>query len=224
MPEPERDISFNRAFDRLVAERRSIRRYLPGKVPESDITDMAGCAAQMPAPSNRRPVRLVHIASPDKKEQIRKAMAAGFDWLLDRADGTEKPKKIRNVINFYWRFSEFMLDAPVLFAAGTVQETDGFTARLARAGILDPSAVDTKEADITTGIYLSALIHKAKALGLGTCILTAPLVFVRDMKGLAENIGLPGNLSVRAFVPAGYADETPVPPGKPDVEDILISI
>jgi len=228
MPDPGYDPELNRCLDRLAAQRRSIRKYRPDKVSRKDIAALARCAAQMPAPSNRWPVRLIHIESPGIKKRIRLGMESGFAWLLDRAAGTEKPKKNKRIIHYYWRFSAFMLDAPVLFAAGTVPETRSFTGHLAAAGILDPFRADAGDADITTGIYLSALVHKARALGLGTCILTAPLVFIRDMDGLAQEIGrsaeFSAGVSIRAFVTAGYAAETPASPGKPGAKDILVSI
>ena len=46
-------------------------------------------------------------------------MEEGRQDLLQQAKTADKPKKVRNWINAYYRYSRFHVDAPLLLAVGT---------------------------------------------------------------------------------------------------------
>lgn len=140
--------------------------------------------------------------------------------LLKMAELQEKPKKLRNVINYYWRHSIFMLDAPVLFAVGSISPDNSFSQRLKQADILANNFRENSTVDITIGFCLAAFILKAQELGLGSCILTAPLLFIQNMDFLTKE----KDLSIKCFVTAGFADENPEPLKKLSIEDIYDSV
>jgi nitroreductase len=71
--------------------------------------------------------------------------------------------------------------------------------------------------DMTIGLALSGLMLKAQALGVGSCILTAPLVFIdapEQLLGLDE-------IRIKCFVTLGLADEAPSPTNRKPLKDVV---
>jgi nitroreductase len=195
-------------FDALVTARRSIRKYTDEKISEPHILDMVTSAGNAPSPSNSQPVRYLHLVSSESRQGIFKNMETGYQNMLTQAQSLEKPRKAINILNHYWRYSRFMFHAPALFAVGVEKQGDSFSGRLKRAGLMGGKDLETMGCDISLGLSLQFFMLKAVELGLGTCILTAPLHF------LEMGITIPGteNLSIRCFVTAGFPDECPAAP------------
>lgn len=198
----------NTDFDSLVTARRSIRKYTGEKIPESHILDMVASAANAPSPSNSRPVRYLHMVSSESRQGIFKNMETGYRNMLAQAKSLEKPRKAINILNHYWRYSRFMFHAPALFAVGVEKQGESFSGRLNRVGLMGGKELETMGYDISLGLSLQLFMLKAVALGLGTCILTAPLHFLK------KESSIPGseNLLIRCFLTAGFPDECPAAP------------
>ena len=202
----------------LINRRRSIRKYTPEIPPAGWIKSMIHCAARAPSPSNSRPVRFVRIISEKIREDINVAMEKGRKRFLEAVEGLEGQKKLKNRINAYFRFSQFMFDAPILFAVGTVLNRSGFSQRLFDAGILKRHDREDTDLDITVGLALKGFLLRGEELGLGACILTAPLVFIPDIEEVA---GIK-DISIKCFVTAGFPHEKPRFIERICADDILI--
>jgi len=201
-------------LDELVTRRRSIRKYQSEMPPEEWIEMMIHCATQAPSPSNTQPVRFLKIGSKKIKEDLHDSMVSGRRYFLEALEKNGGPKRLKNWINSYYRFSEFMFRAPLLFAAGTVKSTSGFSRKLFEAGLLEK--YDRKDLDITLGLALKGFILKGEALGLGSCILTAPLVFIYNV----EKILGTEDIDIRCFITVGFPDEVPGPIERKSVMEI----
>ena len=193
------------SVDRLIFQRRSIRRYKSKALPEEWVRGMLACAHQAPSPSNSQPVRFVRIRSQQCREKLHRALEAGHDHLLVQHRSAGAPARLRNWINAYRRYSEFMFTAPVLLAVGLDTQVEGFSLKLRQAGLKLPEGHPNSERDITLGMALKGLVLKAQSLGVGSCILTAPLLFIQ---GIEDLLGL-AHMTVKCFVTLGLADETP---------------
>lgn len=121
------------SLDELVKERRSIRKYRVETPPEAWIEQMLLTASQAASSGNSQPVCFIRINSPGVKTALREAMEAGPRRFLQAAAASDKPKKLRNWINAYYRFSEFMFHAPLLMAVGTVSILSGFSSKFSEA-------------------------------------------------------------------------------------------
>lgn len=207
-----------KSLDELVSRRRSIRKYHSETPPEEWIEMMIHCATQAPSPSNIQPVRFLKITSKKIKEDLHDSMVSGRQYFLDALEKSGGPKRLKNWINSYYRFSEFMFSAPLLFAAGTVKSTSGLSRTLFEAGLLE--RYDRKDLDITLGLALKGFILKGDALGLGSCILTAPLVFIYNV----EKILGTEDIDIRCFVTAGFPDEVPGPIERKSVMEVYTEI
>ena len=203
-------------LDQLLTERRSIRKYQAAAPPEAALEQMLGLASLTPSSSNRQPVRLLRIASPDLKAALQESLEAGHERFLQVAAQAANPKNLRNWINTYYRYSAFMFDAPWLLAAGTIAAPAGFSRTLFEAGVAAPNNQWETDADIALGLALQAIILKGQELGIASCVLTAPLAFIAG----AENILGVEDMKIKCFLTLGFPAEKPPAPPKKDLLQI----
>jgi nitroreductase len=202
------------SLDELINKRRSIRKYKADMPSDQWIEMMIRCATMSPSPSNTQPVRFLKISTSGIKERLHEDMALGRQRLLNALEERNGPKRLKNWIASYYRFSEFMFNAPLLFAAGTVKATTGFSRKLFEAGLIE--RYDRKDLDITIGLALKAFILKGEALGLGSCILTAPMVFISNI----EKILGTEDLDIRCLITVGFPNEMPGPIERKTVQEV----
>ena len=203
-----------KTLDELISGRRSIRRYKAEKPSEEWIGMMIRCATFAPSPSNTQPVRFLKISSEKIKKALHEGLVSGRDNFYKALEESNGPKRMRNWISSYFRFSEFMFEAHLLFAVGTLKSTTGFSRKMFEAGLLE--RYDKKDLDITLGLALKGFILKGEELGLGSCILTAPLVFISDVEKI---LGVE-DLDIRSLISVGFPDETPGPIERRSVEEV----
>jgi nitroreductase len=201
----------------VIRRRRSVRRYKPDPLPEPWINGILQCAHQAPSPSNSQPVRYIRIETPACRDKLRRSFMEGHARFIERHEAAGGSARLRNWINAYKRYAEFMYEAPVLLAVGVTTQTMGFARRLADAGLLDRNRRQSVDLDMTVGLAVSGLMLKAQALGVGSCILTAPLVFIDAAEQLLDLEGL----RIKCFVTLGFADETPPATGRRPLEEVV---
>jgi len=143
-------------------------------------------------------------------------MIEGRDTHLRKLEAGGRAKKTKSLINAYFRFSEFMFNAPVILCVGTEAGAGGLWRKLSEAGIVRDSPRGESDLDITVGLSVMCLLLKSEELGLGSCILSAPFVFLPNLE---ERIGLAG-VRIKCFVALGFADESPTPPERKGVSEI----
>lgn len=201
----------------LIEKRRSIRSYLQKSPPDEWIEKLLHCARWAPSPSNRQPVRFILVESEDKKNCLKKALIDGKERLISMVDEKNCPKKLKNWIRYYFRHSEILFSAPWLFAAGLSDETNGFTQRLSNAGLIDENEASDSGDQMALGMALDNFMLKACELGLGSCVLTAPIVFLRHS---GQWPVLP-QINLKNFITAGFIDERPAIPSRKPIADIF---
>ncbi len=203
-------------LDRLLEGRRSVRKYRQETVPEEWLDDMIRCALHAPSPSNSQPVRFVLFKSAESRRRLQESMEAAKEKYLAETVGNSGFKRLRNRINYYYRHCAFMFEAPVLLAAGTAAEYSGFASQLVKAGLIGDGPKEETDLNISIGLALKGAILKACALGLGTCILTAPLSFVSDFGAIFPR----NEVDIKCFLTAGFPAETPHRPERKTVGEI----
>jgi nitroreductase len=145
-------------------------------------------------------------------------LVEGKDRFLEILGSTNGGKAPKNLVKTYFRYADFMVKAPLLFAVGTIRARS-FSDRLIEAGVLSENPKGFSDADISTGLALSAFMLKGAELGIGTCILTAPFVFIPD---LSKSIH--PDIRITCFVTAGYPAESPKPLPRISVEDLCLTL
>ena len=193
------------SLDELITSRRSIRKYKKEIPDETQIRKMIYCATFCPSPSNIQPVRFVRIRSQEMRDKLGQEMIRGRDRLLEKLAATDDSRRLKNTIHAYFRFSEFMVDAPVLMAVGTINGTESFSKKLHVARIIEQDVRRERDLDISVGLSLKVLLLKAREFGLGACILSAPLTFVPD---IGQVLGV-ADITIKCFLTIGFPDESP---------------
>lgn len=208
------------SLEDIINKRRSIRKYKPDMPPEEWINRMLHCALMAPSPSNSQPVRFIKISSAGKREKLYRALNSGKQEFMRAIQSKEEAKKLKSLINTYYRFSEFMFKAPILFAAGTITPFKSFSKRMFEGGIIGHDKQEETTLDITVGLALKGFILKGEELGLGTCILTGPLVFIPNVE---EILGI-NNVRIKCFITVGFPDEKPDMPPRKSISEIFSEI
>ncbi|MBN1547992.1 MAG: nitroreductase family protein [Syntrophaceae bacterium] len=202
-------------FDELVAHRRSIRKYKPD-IPSDDLIEsMVHAALVAPSPSNTQPIRFIRLKSPHYRRQIRDGMAKVQERLMQIAADAGRPKWMKNRIKFYNRYMAFIFDAPVLMAVVTVRPKEL---------LMGPEILFGKKLEdirvmnlhMTAGLSVMNYLLKGEDLGLGSCIMSAPLIFLDDAEKM---LGLE-DMEPICFITSGYPDETPKPIKRKTIEEI----
>jgi nitroreductase len=207
-------------LDKLINGRRSIRTYKQAPPPEEWIEKMILAAMKAPSPSNSQPVRFIRLRSPKCKIHLHQAMGNGRERLLRAIADTGSSKRLRNLVNAYYRYSEFMFHVPVLFAVGTSLKSLSLAERLKSAGVREQTHKKHRDLDIAVGLALKGYLLKGAEFGLGSCILTAPLIFIEE----PEKILSLDKMEIKCFITTGYPDETPSYLQRKDITEIYREI
>ena len=184
-------------FYRLVADRRSIRRYEPAAVPAETLERILTAARWAPSAHNRQPWRFAILTQFRWKDRLASAM--GDRLRKDRlADGDPADIIDQDVARSYARIA----GAPaVIVVALDMSDMDRY-----RDGTRQ-SAEHTMAVQ-STAMATQNLLLAAHAEGLGACWMCAPL-FCPEV--VAEALALPKGWEPQAIVTLGE----PAAPGKP---------
>ncbi len=181
---------------RVVAERRSIRRYNAEPIPAETLDRILNAARWAPSAHNRQPWRFSILTPFQWKDRLARAM--GDRLRRDRlADGDPAATIEQDVARSYARIT----GAPVVIVVA-LDMTD-----------MDRYPDDRQYAEHTMAVQSTAmatqnLLLAAHAEGLGACWMCAPL-FCPDV--VIEALSLPKGWEPQAIVTLGL----PAGPGKP---------
>ena len=179
-------------LDKVMEERRSIRKFKPDPVPDELILKLLEAARLAPSGSNIQPWRFLSVRSPEMKEKIKSAT----------------------------RYT-FVAKAPViLVCCADLAALETRTARideLMQSGVFDGVEVDGTYAPpektseqmlsyltLNVGIAITHIMLKAVDLGLGACWIGG-----FDSQKVKSMLGLKENLFVAALLPIGFPDGIP---------------
>jgi len=125
-------------------------------------------------------------------------------------------KKLLKVIRFYWRFSQPIFSAPLLWAIyGEPTETFELPPKIET--LMELKKGRKSNVDLSLGCSLQNLSLKAVELGLGSCIYTAPQKFLSASTIDAKKIPV-------AFITFGKPDQKPKQPPQKESEEIFSEI
>jgi nitroreductase len=204
-------------FDELVIRRRSIRKYKPDLPPDDMIERMVHAALVAPSPSNTQPIRFIHLKSPHFREQIREGMAKVQQRLMQIAEEGGRPKWMKNRIKFYNRYMAFMFDAPVLMAVVTVRPKELL---VGPESLFGPKleGIRVMNLHMTAGLSVMSYLLKGEEVGLGSCIMSAPLIFLNEAEKM---LGLE-DMELICFITSGYPAETAKPIKRKTIDEIYL--
>lgn len=174
----------------LIADRRSIRRYIGGRLDASTVERLLRAAAWAPSAHNRQPWRFALIEEAGWKERL--AAAMGQRLRHDRlADGDDPAAVERDVARSYARITEAPL---VILVCLSMDDMDRYPDDRRRRA-------EHMMAVQSTAMATQNLLLAAHAQGLGAAVMCAPL-FCADT--VAAALGLPAGWEPQSLVTLGW--------------------
>lgn len=194
-----------RRFPELAMRRRSVRRYGAQPIPRALLRELVGIATHAPSNFNRQPWHFVVFDSP--------AWIAALTGLLKRAvtrvERQDCSGDLYNVLNHVrtWLFPLETSAAIVLAFYKPHSETlDDMLSGLLESG----NAAAYNPNLLSLGMAIQNLLLAAESAGLGACMHSGPLPFLRGT--VNRLLHLPARLELAGLISLGWPDETPVMP------------
>jgi coenzyme F420-0:L-glutamate ligase/coenzyme F420-1:gamma-L-glutamate ligase len=193
----------------LLAQRRSVRRFLPLIPGREEIEKVVRCASYAPSAHNAQPWRFVVVNDPSRRSALILRMAERFrqDMEKDRNDQETIQKRLSGSFSL---FSE----APVLMVC------------CADPSVMDhyPDPIRSRAEDLMAVQSVAAAIENlllgACGLGMAGCWFCAPL-FCPDV--VVEVLALPPHWHPQALITLGYPAEDPAMPPRRGFHDICLT-
>lgn len=192
-------------FVSVVEGRRSIRRYLPDPVPESDIIELISLAAKAPSAGNRQMWQFYVVTNPEVKRRMKEEVLTAFREL--------NPALSTNGYTFF-------ADAPVAIAIVGERYRSRVDEELLAQGLPQHEVDELRQRpDLQSlGGMIQTLLLAAQAKGYGTCWLTGPNL---ARPGLERVLGIQEPHYLAAIVSLGRpAESPPTRPRKP-VQEVV---
>jgi len=193
----------------LIRSRRSIRRFSDQAVSRDDIGCLLEAARWAPSNHNRQPWRFLVIEDKQQISQLAEIVSQGL---------SERMKSLPEVASQYTsqfkQYATFFTNAPVLMVVLHKQPVSVSVSVL--AGLKNPDLVSGEP--LSVAMAVQNLLLAAQALGLGTCVLTGPLL-VQD--ALVGALDLPAGHDLTCLVALGHPAESPAPPRRKTIEQIV---
>jgi nitroreductase len=197
----------------LMKSRRSIRRYQDKDVPDELLEKIMEAGRWAPSGDNGQPWRFIVVRDFETKKALSRIATEGsgrrftaeyftgrlderFEGLKDEKKKARAYQKLRSGV-----VSSFLIHAPVIIAVCAYLDVWDFPYDVAMA---------------TQNMQLMA-----HALGLGACVVVAPVCDIIDEVETAKLLKIPHGYKVALPLAVGYPDESPRPRPRWALEDIL---
>ncbi|MGB9867688.1 MAG: nitroreductase family protein [Bacillota bacterium] len=199
----EQEFDLVAAADKLIHDRRSIRKFLPKDVEDELLLKVLEAGRQAPSGEDAQPWRFIVIK--DKSiiaelgvicgrasgrrfsgEYVTQRMQERFKDLTD----PEKRKAVFQKLTS-GAVSSFVGEAPVVLAVCGKK--------------------DVWDMPFDTSAAIENILLMVTALGLGACWVIAPCIDVRDELKVKELLNVPEEYKVVSLIPIGYFEKLPKP-------------
>ncbi|MFC1579722.1 nitroreductase family protein [Thermodesulfobacteriota bacterium] len=197
----------------IMKTRRSIRRYKQKDVPDELLYKIMEAGRWSPSGDNGQPWRFIIVRAPDTKKALGKIATEGsgrrftaeyftgkmqerFEGLKDEEKKARAFKKLRSGV-----VSSFLADAPVI--------------------IMVCALLDVWDVPYDAAMALQNMQLMAHTLGLGTCVVVAPVSDMRDDIKTMALLKIPHGYKIVSPLAVGYPDESPNPRPRWALEDIV---
>jgi len=196
------------SFFRLLKSRRSIRKFADRKLTRTQIELLIEAASWAPSNHNRQGWKFIvfedrpqiSVLANKARESVKKATQQAHRLAASRAD---------ELIHFAGAFDQ----SPVVILAMHKKSPAVGRSLLAHA----TSELASGEA-LSTAMAVQNLLLAAHAMGLGTCVMTVPLLAGDVWKSLRD---FPAGFEPTCLVGLGYPADMPAAPKRKNLEHIL---
>ncbi|HBU68920.1 MAG TPA: hypothetical protein DEE98_00885 [Elusimicrobia bacterium] len=197
---------------KVLKTRRSVRRFLPGSIPESDINKIILAASWAPSGTNHQNWHFIVINS----KAIIEALSDTVKKTVSDYAAEIKLDSARHGFLNYTGYFTFFRQAPHVIAV-VKKPYDSITQKLMRRYDLPDNFLTSTDVQ-GPAAAIQNLMLMAHAMGYGTCWMTGPLIAREKMESILE-IKSPDQLM--ALIPLGKPEFLPPAPRRKDVEGIV---
>lgn len=200
---------------KAIQLRRSIRKFQNQRVPVDALRQMLEAAICAPSGSNRQPWRFQIITNPVVRDRLISCTQAA---IADVAKDVQ-PGFADNFVGYSKYFLNFG-QAPMLIAV--LYKSEPMLASLFKEGTDSSNrmqALEMKSSVMSVSMAVQNLLLAATELGLGTCVMTGPLIAA---DAFAHILSVPEGWELLCLVSVGYSDEEAQPLRKKTVEHVVL--
>jgi len=197
----------------LIKTRRSIRRFKSMDVPDELLEKIMEAGRWAPSGDNAQPWRFIVVRDAETKKALgriaqegsrRRFTAEYFTGRLEERfeelkDPTKKEKAFKKLIT--GEVSSFLADAPVI--------------------IVICAKLDVWDVPYDVAMACENMQLMAHFLGLGSCVVVAPVSDMRDDIKTMQLLKIPHGYKIFAPMAIGYPDENPNPRPRLKLEEIV---
>lgn len=199
---------------RAMTERRTIRAYSAEPISRALIERVVSAALQAPSNFNRQPWRFVATDDP----AVRLSVWRLLELAMQRVEAEDTDQQLTHFVDHARTWSRTLQVAPVLVFAFWRPAPERM-ARRAAAILGDSDVLHWSPDLLSLGMALQNLLLAAHAEGLGACMHSGPVPFLRGPLNLLFD--LPPNLELAGVVSLGQAAERPPPTSRRELCRVL---
>lgn len=192
-----------------MRSRRSIRSFTDRKPSRADIERLVEAARWAPSNHNRQGWKFMVFEDRDELRRLAERVRASLAERLGKSERI-RPAQAAEMLRYATLFAEAPLAILVLHKRSVA------VGRELLAGARDPKLVSGEP--LSAAMAVQNLLLAAHCLGLGACVLTAPLLAGEVWRDLDD---LPLGFGPTCIVAAGYPAHQPSPPRRKPIEKIL---
>jgi nitroreductase len=198
---------------KIIKTRRSIRRYQEKSVPDELLEKIIEAGRWSPSGDNGQPWRFIIVRNPETKKALGKIAAEGSGRrftaeyftgrMQERFKGLKDPDKKEKAFKKLTsgEVSSFLTNAPVI--------------------IIVCAKLDVWDVPYDSAMATQNMVLMAHALGLGSCVVVAPVSDMRDDIKVMKLLKIPHGYKVIAPLAIGYPDESPNPRPRLSLEEVI---
>jgi len=191
----------------LMRSRRSIRHFTEQAVSRDDLNIMLEAARWAPSNHNRQPWKFTVLDDRTRIRELAEQVRLGMEIKVKSLPEVAAAHAVGLVTH-----GTFFADAPVVIVA--MHKLPIAAAAPLWEGMLHPELVSGEP--LSVAMAIQNLLLAAHALGLGACVMTAPLLAA----DLSEKLQVPPGFGITALVAVGYPDGIPQAPRRKSLEHI----
>lgn len=202
------------SFEDVVVKRRSVRRYTEQPVPRELLLELVDTATQAPSNFNRQPWRFIVLDSPEWVSAVVDILHRGCQKVeAEDADGG-----MYNMVDHIRSWLYPLEGSAAIILCFYKPSPERIDEQIANALSTDDISLYNPNL-ITLGMAIQNLLLAATAKGLGACMHSGPLPFLRGP--LNKALGLPAKLQLAGMVSLGWPDENPERPKHKALEKVM---
>jgi nitroreductase len=199
------------AVIRALNQRRSVRRYTERAVPRAQLLSLLDAAIQAPSNFNRQPWQFVVLDERDWIDALYQLLERG----VAAVEARDTTGRLYNLLDHVraWLYPITSSAAIILsFYKPSPERVDEEI-----SSVLESGAIDRYNPNlIALGMAIENLLLAAHAQGLGACMHSGPLPFLRG--ALNRLLGLPERLELAGLITLGWPGEAPERPRRRPLE------